>query len=311
MESKNTWMTLFCTLIFFRSSFAQPSPAFERTRQVILCADSLIINNQTDQYINQFKKEISTNSSGNNIDVMCYNLAVCYSAKIQTDSTCYFLNKCLNKSSNYHNLILTDTDFDFLHQTPCWDKIRNNIDSVYLSQNSGITNKALAVELYHIFLKDQHVRGLGLKKIAKDLAHVDQENLKRVEAIIQEYGWPTYSMVGKTSADGAFLVIQHADVAVQRKYIMALMNAATKEEASKESVALLIDRISVQLKGMQIFGTQVYQLKDSVTGKPGGQYYYFPIKDEANVDSLRREMGLIPLQQYYTRFEIDYTPKAK
>ena len=54
-----------------------------------------------------------------------------------------------------------------------------------------------------------------------------------------------------------------------------------------------MDRISVHLKGMQVFGTQVYQIKDSVTGKPG-VYRYFPIKDEASVDSLRNEFGLIP-----------------
>ena len=152
---------------------------------------------------------------------------------------------------------MTDTDFKFLYQYECWEKIKNKIDSVFLEQNPGIDNKELAVELYHIFLKDQHARGLGLKKIDTSLTTVDKDNLKRVEEIIQLYGWPTYSMVGKTAANGAFMVIQHSNVNTQRKYFKQLLDAAKEDDASKESVALLTDRISVRLKGMQIFGTQV------------------------------------------------------
>lgn len=309
MKSKNSWLILICTYIFFNSSFAQPNPAFESIKLPILFADSLVIKNQTDQYIDQLKNGENTNSS-NNLDLKYYNLAVCYSAKKQTDSTCYYLSKCIAESSNYNNLVLTDTDFEFLYQNLCWKKIENKIDSAYLFLNPEATNKELAIELYHIFLKDQQARGLGLKQKDKIPVNIDKENLKRVEEIIQQYGWPTYSMVGKTAADGAFLVIQHSGIIMQRKYFKQLLDAAKRDEASKESVALLMDRISVHLKGMQVFGTQVYQIKDSVTGKPS-VYNYFPIKDEVNVDSLRNEFGLIPLKQYYSLFGIDYKPAIK
>lgn len=309
MEPKNTWIILICAIIFFNSGFAQFNNAFEGIKKDILSADSLMIKNQPDKYIDQFKKEMNTNSSGN-MDLNYYNLAVCYSTKKQTDSTCYYLSKCIGESSNYNNLVLTDTDFEFLHQHQCWEKIGNKIDSVYLAQNSEVTNKELAVELYHIFLKDQHARGLGLKRMDKSLVGIDKENLKRVEEIIQQYGWPTYSMVGKTSADGAFLAILHSNITTQRKYFKQIFDAAKKSEASKESVALLFDRINIHIKGWQMFGTQVYQIKDSITGKHGS-YKYFPIKNEEKVDSLRKEVGLIPLKQYYALFGIDYKPVAK
>jgi tetratricopeptide (TPR) repeat protein len=304
MKLKITLIILIYTYFFHNIGFSQINPAFESIKQDILFADSLVIKNQMDEYIDQLKKEIDVNLS-NNLDLKYYNLAVCYSAKEQTDSTCFYLSKCIRESSNYNNLILTDTDFEFLYQYECWGKIKNEIDSVFLEQNPGINNKELAIELYHIFLKDQHVRGLGLKKIDPALASIDEENLKRVEEIIQQYGWPTFSMVGKTAADGAFLVIQHSNVNTQRKYFKQLLDATKNDEASKESVALLTDRISVRLKGMQIFGTQVYRRKDSITGKPG-PYLYFPIKDEADVDVKRKEMGLIPLKDYYALFGIDY-----
>lgn len=311
MKSKKICIILVCTSIFFNSGFGQSNPDFENMKQVVLFADSLVTKDQTDQYLYQLKQEINRNSSDNNLALMYYNLSVCYSAKNQSDSTCFYLSKCIRESPNYNNLILTDTDFDFIHRNLCWERIRNNIDSIYLDQNPRITNKELSLELYHIFLKDQHARGLGLKKLDKSLINTDKENLERVEKIIQEYGWPTYSMVGKTAADGAFMVIQHSDINTQKKYVKMIFDASVQNEASKESVAMLIDRISVRLKGMQIFGTQVYQLKDTITGKPSGPYKYFPIKDEANVDSLRNEIGLIPLQQYYSLFGIDYKTIAK
>lgn len=204
-----------------------------------------------------------------NPELKYYNLAICYSAKKQKDSTCYYLRRCIQESPKYNNLIQKDTDFEYLHGDKCWETIKNKIDSVFRTQNPGISDQELAVELYHIFLRDQHARGLGLKKISPELANIDQENLKRVEQIIAENGWPTYSIVGKTAADGAFMVIQHSDVNTQRKYFKHLLDAAKNDEASKESVALLTDRISVRLKGMQIFGTQVYRMKDSITGMPG------------------------------------------
>lgn len=309
MKSIKILISLVCVFIFYQSIFAQYNSNIEGLRNVILFADSLLIKNQKEQYVKQLKKDIITNSTDEQ-DLNYYNLAICYSANRQEDSTCYYIKKCLQESSDFNNLVLTDTDFEFLHQYECWEKIKNEIDSVFLEQNPGIKNKKLAVELYHIFLKDQHARGLGLKKIDPALANVDNENLKRVEEIITVYGWPTYSMVGKAAADGAFMVIQHSDVNTQRKYFNQLLDAAKADEASKESVALLTDRISVRLKGMQIFGTQVYQLKDSITGKPGS-YKYFPIKDEANVNAKRKEMGMAPLKDYYALFGIVYKYSEK
>ncbi len=271
----------------------------------ILNADSLKNSAVTDKYINQLKAVIDSLTDDAYVSSVYYNLAICYSVKQQPDSTYWYILKCIEASSGYNNLVLTDNNFDFLHQDPCWEQVISKADSVYISQNPGITNKELAIDLYHIFLRDQHVRGLGLKRIDVNLIEIDKENLRRVEEIIQQHGWPTYSMVGKQAGDGAFLVVQHANTTVQRKYFKLLFKAAGKGEASKESVALLMDRISVHMKGVQIFGTQVFRTKDSITGG-FGPYKYYPIKDETIVDSLRNEFGLIPLKQYLALFGIDY-----
>lgn len=310
MRTKNM-LLIIMYFSLFRSGYTQLIHPFEGIGKIILFADTLNGKNQIDWHIDRIKNEINSDKL-NNLDLKLkyYNLAICYSAKKQIDSTCYYLSKCIDQSSVYNNLVFTDTDFDFLHQTPCWGTLVQQIDSAYVKNFTGITNKELAVELYHIFLKDQHARGLGLKKIDKNLINLDIENLKRVEEIIQEYGWPTFSMVGKTAAEGAFLVVQHSSTPIQQKYFIQLINAAKKNEASKESVALLLDRISVHNKGIQMFGTQVYQVKDSITGQPS-KYKYFPIKDEEKVDSMRKAFDMIPLKEYYARFGIDYKPVVK
>jgi hypothetical protein len=164
--------------------------------------------------------------------------------------------------------------------------------------------------LYHIYLRDQQARGLGLKRRDKNFTVSEQENLRQVEKVISEYGWPTFSMVGPVSVQGAFLVILHSDVRIQLKYFKHILKAAKKNEASKESIALMMDKINVQMEGVQIFGTQVYRRRDTTTGQ-WSEYQYYPIQDEEHVDSLRKEYGLIPLSDYYATFGIDYESPSK
>lgn len=309
----NTRALIMCIVLLylFSCGFSQSGTTYEVSPGSILYADSIKAKEGIDYHISRLRKEVdSENQSNASRDLIYYNLAVCYSARNVIDSVCYFLCQTLGHSAEYNNLIYTDTDFEKLHNEPCWGRIIQKIDSSFLSKYPEIINKELAVELYHIYLKDQHARGLGLKKIDEQLKNIDQENLRRVEEIILMYGWPIYSLVGETAAKGAFLVIQHSNAQVQQKYFMLVFDAAKNNEASKEWVALLLDRISVHKQGFQYFGTQVYQVRDSTTGRLG-KYKYFPIQDETKVDSLRKSFDMIPLNEYYSLFGIDYKPVRK
>lgn len=288
-----------------------PSAGLTQTKQEILIGqkesiidtisipDSLTLRNFVD-FLNDKHIFESTNSS-----LFYYSLAKFYSAKGQNDSACFFLSIILDRPSSNIDLISLDIDFEKLKNDPCWINIVQKIDSIFLSNNPGIRNKDLAIELYHIYLRDQQFRSLDNKGISKTTEETDSINLKRLEEIIFAFGWPTFSLVGETAAKGAFLVIQHSNLQVQQKYLESIFNAAMRDEASKEWVALLMDRISVLRKGVQIFGTQVYQVNDSTIGHKI-VYRYFPIKDEIKVDSLRQIFGLVPLAEYYAQFGIDY-----
>ena len=100
-----------------------------------------------------------------------------------------------------------------------------------------------------------------------------------------------------------FLIIQHSDSATQEKYLPILKKAVKEKKAHPGDLALLIDRLSIAKFGYQIYGSQVHE--DSISKKQ----VFFPIKNEKNVDKLRKKMKLQPLAEYGKLFEIDYQPK--
>jgi len=293
--------------LFIGSANAQLYGIFKPIGKIILFADSLKAKNTIDWQIDQIKNNRNTKRVKQLDD---YNLAVCYIAKNDTDSTCFYLARQIIHFSFFNRLILSDSDFGRLHASPCWKVISDKIDSVFLTTIPTIKEQKLALELFHIYVKDQHIRGYGLKYIEKELTNVDSLNILRVEEIIKEYGWPTYSLVGKEAANGAFMVIQHSNYAIQKKYLNQIVDAAKNKEASAGSVALIQDRILTKEPPYnQIYGTQVFKTQDN-TGK-WSKYTYYPIKDEENVDARRKEMGLGPLKDYLKRFDIDYVPGTK
>lgn len=304
---KKSIILLFLLGSFVINANAQLYGLFKPLGKVILFVDTLKANNTIDIQISKLKNDTNAirNKYTNN-----YNLAICYMAKNETDSVCFFLSRSIDSNPGFNRLILSDSDFKSLHSLPCWKVITEKIDSVLLASIPNASKPKLAIELFHIFVLDQKARGYGLKFPDKSLMNVDSLNIIRVEEIIKEHGWPTYSMVGKVAADGAFMVIQHSNTQIQKKYLNQLLDAAKNKEASSESVALLRDRITANESHYQIYGTQVFQLKDPATGKLSKQAYY-PIHDEVNVDKRRKEMGLIPLKDYLKIFGIDYVPGTK
>jgi hypothetical protein len=158
-------------------------------------------------------------------------------------------------------------------------------------------------ELEAIYDSDQAGRGdvkavpglvAGLKQNLKDRA-----NVRRLRRIVENGGWPRQSVVGDKAAGGAFLVIQHASLEVQKEYLPQMRSAVAQKEARPQDLALLEDRVLTREGRKQIYGSQ---LKGD--GKGGWEFY--PIEDEAHVDERRKAVGLPPLAEYATSFGITY-----
>jgi len=132
----------------------------------------------------------------------------------------------------------------------------------------------------------------------KQQTAIDLANMKRLAEIIDVYGWPGLRFAGAASQT-AFLVLQHADHASQRKYLPQLHDAVQRHDALGGNLALLEDRVLVADGKAQRYGSQL----------SGNPLRFAPIEDEAHVDQRRRSVGLEPLADYAKRFGLSYTPR--
>ncbi|MEW5797235.1 MAG: DUF6624 domain-containing protein [Candidatus Zixiibacteriota bacterium] len=129
--------------------------------------------------------------------------------------------------------------------------------------------------------------------------HHDSVNMVRLEEIIALHGWPGKSLVGDQAALAAFLVLQHAELEIQLKYLPLVEAAAAKGDVERAHLAMLQDRVFMRQDKPQKYGTQLWS--DPSTGKLG----LYPIDDSINVDFRRAEVGLAPLADYIRSMGIE------
>jgi hypothetical protein len=142
------------------------------------------------------------------------------------------------------------------------------------------------------------------RRLTDTLQRTDKENTDRLGRIVERYGWPTYTLVGKDGAQAAWLLAQHADSSpkFQRK-CLDLMAKLPRGEISQQNVAYLTDRVLLTEGKKQLYGTQV-TLTD-------GKWKPRPLEDEANVDKRRSAVGLPPLAEYLKSVEAFYGTGTK
>lgn len=135
---------------------------------------------------------------------------------------------------------------------------------------------------------------------------LDLRNLKLLDSIVCKLGWPGIDAVGQRASFAAFLIVQHAELAVQETYLPALQKAAATKQAVPSQVAILEDRINVRNKRAQRYASQLCFLK-------GGGYAWQPVEneDEAAIDAVRETVGLGKIRSYAANFKIEYTPPSK
>lgn len=131
-----------------------------------------------------------------------------------------------------------------------------------------------------------------MQRLIKNMIETDSLNLLKVKAVLDQYGWPGPSEVGGDGNSALFLVIQHADLPAQEKYLPLMREAVKNGRARGADLALLEDRVNMRNGRKQIYGSQIKRDADS------GAYYIYPIEEPENVDKRRAEAGLGPLAEY-------------
>jgi hypothetical protein len=116
-----------------------------------------------------------------------------------------------------------------------YSEISRQLDSIYYD------DQKYRLELDHI----NKASSTNFDKLRELIIENDSVNVRKVERIINRYGWLGAEDVGEKSNQALFLVIQHANLSIQEKYLPLIQNAVKNKKASPDQLALLEDRIAI------------------------------------------------------------------
>lgn len=198
-----------------------------------------------------------------------------------------------------------DPAFRSLHGDDRWQDLILKAEKKY--------NNPLIQGLDTIFKKDQEYRLIIDSVIARSgaeseeakvfwrkMREADSLNVLKVTDILDKHGWIGPDVVGQRGNITLFLVIQHADLATQLKYLPMMRKAVRDGDAEASHLAMLEDRLALRQGKEQIYGSQV--AVDNRTGK----YYVENLQDPGNVDKRRAAVGLPPLAEYLKQWGINW-----
>ena len=239
-----------------------------------------------------------------------YNASCAASLANDKKNSLKWLEIAVNNGFNSVEHIKSDTDLDNVRKEKKFKKIINNLEeSIALIEANY--DKPLQKELIEIFKEDQDIRnkyvvaqktyGYESKEVdslGKIMLLKDSLNLIKIVKILDEKGWVGKDKVGQQANTTLFLVIQHSDLKVQQKYLPMMRDAVKKGNADAGSFAYLIDRIALREGKRQIYGSQMGRKPNT------NEYYILPLEDPINVDKRRLEVGLTPLAEFVSKYNV-------
>lgn len=131
-----------------------------------------------------------------------------------------------------------------------------------------------------------------MKQLMHSMEEADSLNFIKVSAILEKFGWPGSDDVGLSANTTVFMVIQHANLDQQERYLPLMRKAVKEGKAQASQLALLEDRVALLSHHKQRYGSQVkWNMKTN-------EYSLLPLEDPQHVDERRKEAGLQPLKDY-------------
>lgn len=164
--------------------------------------------------------------------------------------------------------------------------------------------KEIQNEMAKRFKTDQAVR-TDLRR-QTEMQSVDVDNAAYITKLVKEFGWIDVDRFGNEASNIAFLIVQHSGQLPLMLAALPEIEKDFKAEKLKDAqpYALLYDRVKIDTCQKQRYGSQIGEEED-------GTPFVFPLEDRANVDKLRKEIGMPPLAQYLLFFEMRAGKKAK
>lgn len=131
---------------------------------------------------------------------------------------------------------------------------------------------------------------------------LDNENQTALLEMLPPEGWFYKSVYGEGPANTAFLIIQHSNVDLWRRFVPVLEPLVATGEVDGQDYGLMYDRLAINEGRPQRYGSQMIC--------KAGRFVidYGNLEDPANADARRAAMGFHQtLAEYETNFA-DYPP---
>jgi tetratricopeptide (TPR) repeat protein len=245
-----------------------------------------------------------------------YAAARCYDLQKEKKKAHQSLTKAIQLDWEDVESWLANSESDFKNlkkKNRCWKKVQKEIKK----QQKGM-DLTLREELIQMGKDDKKYReegwtnlregdfdSLKVNEYKEKQVELDKKNLKRSEAIIAKYGFPSKKLIGKKAATSIFTVIQRADLKYKENYVSLFRKAVKDGDLKIKELAFLLDEIEVWKGRPQIYGTQFHQSKKVADIK------FAPIVDEKKVNQRREYIGLPTLESDAQQFGFEYKYKRK
>ena len=135
-----------------------------------------------------------------------------------------------------------------------------------------------------------------IEAYATEMERVDSLNQAIVFEILDKDGWP--SNLSNKANQAIWIVIDHSNLAFQRKYLYLVKEKAEECILEKADYAILNDRVLMGEGKPQIYGTQIKMNATIVDDEITMQFFLWPVENPIVLDSLRNTMGLSPIKEY-------------
>lgn len=112
--------------------------------------------------------------------------------------------------------------------------------------NKELKEKLVSMRAKELEMRESILKGGSLYDgYDKELEALHMHNAEELSLIVDKFGWPGKTLVGKHGASAAFSIAQHSisKPPLQRKFLVQLKKAVVEGEASPNQEACLEDRI--------------------------------------------------------------------
>jgi len=223
-----------------------------------------------------------------------YYAAIMYANANNLDSSFKLLSKCIDAGMFDWARWERNSRLKLLRDDKRWTEMHDKMVKAEQEYSRALSKPSLREALKKMWKRDQDLVG----KWDQQKVVVDQNTL-RLNRIIDQYGWPTRSMVGKDGSWMAWAIAQHSqDIHFQRKCLKLLEKTLATNEPEPVLYAELYDRICRNTNHKQKFGQAIIE--------KNGVKKFYPIENKPGVDARRASIGLVPLQVYANENHVEY-----